>query len=164
MVPQWTVWIWGRRPLVTLLRAVMLGLMFYALGRFVCQPVHVAGRSMEPTIHDGSWRLGNLLKFHNRNPQRGEVVMITMAGWHAFYLKRILGLPGETIAFQKGMLLVNGRVVAEPYRKTFSAWTMAPICIPPDEYYVAGDNRVMPQSAHMAGLTRRGDIAGGLLW
>ena len=62
---------------------------------------------MEPTIHDGSWRLGNLLKFNGRNPRRGEMVIIRMAGWHAYYLKRVLGLPGENIAFDHGALVVN---------------------------------------------------------
>lgn len=163
MLPHWTIWIWGSRPRLTLLRASVLGLTLYLLGRFVCPPMHVAGRSMEPTIHDGAWRLGNLLKFHSRNPQRGDVVVISLVGHHAYYLKRVLGLPGETIAFQQGMLLVNGQAVTESYLSTNSDWNMLPLDIPPGEYFVAGDNRAVPLREHMAGLTHRCDMAGGLL-
>ena len=163
-MPSWTIWLWGRRPLVTLLRAAVLGALLYLTGRFAFPPVHVAGLSMEPTIHDGTWRLGNKLKFHTRDPRRGELVMISMAGWHAYYLKRVLGLPGETIAFNKGALLINGQRVPEPYLDGDSAWTMPPTRVPAGEYFVAGDNRAVPLPAHMAGLTRRSAIAGGLLW
>jgi signal peptidase I len=164
MLPQWTIWIWGSRPRLTILRATVLGLVLYLLGRFVCPPLHVVGRSMEPTIHDGAWRMGNLLKFNSRNPQRGDVIVIRLVGHHAYYLKRVLGLPGETIAFQQGALLVNGRAVPESYLSTNSEWNMPPVCIPSDEYFVVGDNRAVPLREQLAGLTRRLDIAGGLLW
>ncbi len=164
MLPIWTIWLWGRNPRVTLWRALALGALFYVLGRFAFPPVHVSGMSMEPTIHDGAWRLGNKLKFLQREPERGELVMVRMAGWRAFYLKRVLALPGETIAFSNGVLLINGRVQAEPYLRCGSAWQLPATRVPLGEYFVAGDNRAVPLAAHKAGLTRRGDIAGGLLW
>ena len=164
MLPHWTIWLWGRRPLVTLARAAVFGILLYLVGRFAFPPVHVSGLSMEPTIHDGTWRIGNKLKFHARDPQRGELVMVTMAGWHAYYLKRVLGLPGETIAFKKGELLINGQVVPEPYLDGDSGWNLPPTRVPEGEYFVAGDNRAVPLASHKAGLTRRSDIAGGLLW
>ena len=71
MLPTWTIWLWGRKPRVTLLRALVLGVLLYLVGRFAFPPLHVAGQSMEPTIHDGTWRLGNKLKFLQREPQRG---------------------------------------------------------------------------------------------
>ena len=156
---------WGRRPLVTLLRAALLGTLLYLTGRFAFPPVHVSGLSMEPTIHDGTWRIGNKLKFMSRDPQRGELVMVSMAGWRAFYLKRVLGLPGETIAFKNGALLINGMMTAEPYLAGGEDnWNLSPLRVPEGEYFVAGDNRAVPLPLHAAGLTRRGDIAGGLLW
>lgn len=164
MLPTWTIWLWGRNPRVTLVRAVVLGVLLYLVGRFAFAPVHVSGLSMEPTIHDGTWRVGNKLKFLNRDPQRGELVMVKMAGWRAYYLKRVLALPGEAIAFTNGMLLINGRPQPEPYLQCGSAWNMPATRVPAGEYFVAGDNRAVPLPAHMAGLTRRGDIAGGLLW
>jgi signal peptidase I len=163
-MPTWSIWLWGRRPHVTLLRAAVLGTALYLVGRYAFPPVHVSGLSMEPTVHDGTWRIGNKLKFHNRDPQRGELVMIRMAGWHAYYLKRVLGLPGETIAFRSGALLINGHVVPEPYVDGTSDWALNPTRVPEGEYFVAGDNRAVPLPAHKAGLTRRSDIAGGLLW
>jgi signal peptidase I len=164
VLPTWTIWLWGRKPRVTLLRALVLGVLLYLVGRFAFPPVHVAGQSMEPTIHDGTWRLGNKLKFLQREPQRGELVMVRMAGWRAFYLKRVLALPGETIAFSKGVLQINGRAQPEPYLHGESNWSLPATRVPEDEYFVAGDNRAVPLAAHKAGLTRRSDIVGGLLW
>lgn len=164
MLPTWTIWLWGRNPRVTLLRAVVLGVLLYLVGRFAFPPVRVAGASMEPMIHDGAWRIGNKLKFINHDPQRGDLVMVRMAGWRAYYLKRVLALPGETIAFTNGTLLINGRPQPEPYLSCGSAWNMPGARVPSGEYFVAGDNRAVPLPAHMAGLTRRADIAGGLLW
>ncbi len=90
------------------------------------------------------------------------MVIIRRAGGRAFYLKRILALPTETIAFDNGELLVNGKRVEEPYRSKSSDWTMHPIQLGPDEYFVAGDNRSMPMADHAAGVVHRRSLAGAL--
>ena len=59
-------------------------------------------------------------------------------------LKRIIGLPGETVAFVNGHVLINGQILDEPYEKSDCDWNAAPVTLGPDQYYYVGDNRSMP--------------------
>ena len=70
---------------------------------------------MLPTYQDGGVKPANRLAYARSAPERGDVVAIRLPGQSVMYLKRIIGLPGDTVAFHKGHLLINGEVVAEPY-------------------------------------------------
>ena len=122
----------------------------------------VRGISMDPTIRDGQLRFARMWRYAFRTPARGEVVVIAMPGGRTFYCKRIIGLPGERIAFLGGELLVNGEAQPEPYLKEHGEWTVDPVELGPNEYYVVGDNRSMPMSDQVAGVVERRHIAGGL--
>jgi signal peptidase I len=78
-------------------------------------------------------------------------------------MKRIIGLPGETISFHDGHAYINGQLLAEPYVKKLCDWEHGPIQCGPDEYYVVGDNRSMPFEYHMQGLATRDRIVGKVL-
>ena len=78
-------------------------------------------------------------------------------------MKRIIGLPGETVAFENGRVLINGEVLDEPYEKSPCDWNCPPVKLGPDEYYVVGDNRTMPQELHTHGGTPRYRIVGKVL-
>ena len=160
----WQTLLWGRRPRRTLVRAGLLALACWLLLRWVCLPMRAEGISMEPTIRNGSWHLANLLQYRWRAPRHGELVVIQLAGRRVFYLKRVLGLPGERIALVHGELRIDGRAVAEPYLRESGDWNLPETQLPPDEFYVAGDHRALPLAQHKAGLTRRRDIAGGLFF
>ena len=66
-------------------------------------------------------------------------------------MKRIVGLPGETVAFVDGRVLINGEVLDEPYEKSSCDWNLPPVKLGPDEYFVVGDNRTMPWADHTFG-------------
>ena len=102
---------------------------------------------MFPTYHDGSRNYINKLAYRHAEPQRGDVVAIRMAGEHEMYLKRIVGLPGETVAFAHGKLLINGEEIDEPYLKQrhSPAPDLTPVTLGPHEYYVIGDNRMLSE-------------------
>ena len=119
---------------------------------------------MEPAYRDGSINFVNVLSFYFREPRRGDVVAIAMAGRSVMFLKRIIGLPGETVAFDNGALIVDGRHVHEPYLKTGCDWMMNEVQDSFDEYFVAGDNRNMPLSCHSVGRARRSKIVGAVLF
>ena len=152
----------GENLMTTLRRAILLALFCILLFNYVLLPVRVRGRSMEPTFRDGTWHVANLLKFAVRAPRRGEVVVISIAGRRALYLKRVLGLPGETIGFFNGQLIVNGREQPEPYLSGRGDGTLPPITIGEDEYFVAGDNRTGPIENHTLGTVKRKKITGGV--
>lgn len=145
-------------------RAILLALFTLLLFRYVLLPVRVRGISMEPSYRDGSIHLVNLLSWTTRSPHRGEVVVISMTGRHALYFKRVLGLPGETVAFANGRLLINGREEAEPYLTDRGDWNLPEVKVGPDEFFVAGDNRSVPIETHALGLVHRSKIVGGILF
>ena len=78
-------------------------------------------------------------------------------------LKRIIGLPGETISFVDGRVNVNGQTLDEPYEKGPCHWNTDPVTLEPDEYFFVGDNRSMPKEEHTFGRTVRGRIVGKAL-
>lgn len=160
----WRRWIAGAHPRRTAVRAAALGLATFLLLRFVCLPLRVLGVSMLPTFSDGQLRCANLLKYRFREPRRGEIVVVAMTGNHAVYMKRVLGLPGERIAFAKGQLIINGRPESEPWIENRGNWDMPEMTIPEGEYFVAGDHRALPIQLHTLGTVERSKIRGGLFF
>lgn len=158
----WRVWIVGRRPARTLLRAAVLGVATAVIVRWVVRPFRVTGTSMEPTVPDGAWGLGVVAAYRGGEPRVGDIVMIRLAGDSVMYLKRVLAVPGETVEFRNGQLWVNGERRPEPYLRESGDWTSAPVVLGPGEYMVAGDRRNVRQSAHLAGVVRRERIVGRL--
>jgi signal peptidase I len=79
------------------------------------------------------------------------------------FLKRIVGLPGETVAFHHGHAFINGRILDEPYVKYECDWERQPVTLGPDQYFVVGDNRSMPIEDHTMGEPHRDRIVGKIL-
>ncbi|MFZ0827589.1 MAG: signal peptidase I [Verrucomicrobiia bacterium] len=164
---RWSRWVRiaviGRHPRMTLVRVAVLIVACFVVFRFVLLPIRVEGISMLPTYHDRSVNVVNRLAYCWREPRRGDVVSIRLAGPHVMYMKRIIGLPGETVAFENGRVLINGEVLDEPYEKTPCDWNRPPVKLGPDEFFVVGDNRTMPQQFHQFGETPRNRILGKVL-
>ena len=160
-VPRWLrIVVIGRNPKVTLARAVVLAVLCVVVFKFILLHIRVEGISMLPTYQDGSAHFVNRLAYLWHEPRRGDVVSIRLAGVHLMYLKRIIGLPGETVAFVNGQVLINGEVLDEPYEKLPCDWNLPPEKLGPDEYFVVGDNRSMPPENHTFGKVERDRIVG----
>jgi len=154
----------GRKPGFTLVRIVVLIATTFVLFKFVLlPPVRITGPSMSPTLREGSIRFVNRLAYIWHEPRRGDVVSIRLAGNSIMYMKRIVGLPGETVEFSDGRLLINGQFHEEPYVQTPCQWDREPEKLGTDEYFVVGDNRVMPIDDHYLGVATRDRIVGKLL-
>jgi len=187
----WPVWLRialiGRRPRFTLVRVVVIAVMAFFLYGFILPPVRVNGLSMSPTYRRGSVNLVNRLAYLRHEPRRGEVVAVRISGTEysaselrrdlthlqvdfgrlfrpsLMYMKRIVGLPGETIAFSGGQLLVDGQPLGEPYCKFSCEWERPPRKLGPGEYFVVGDNRSMPMEEHILGIAKRAQIVGKVI-
>ncbi len=157
----------GRRPKRTLLRlGLLISLAFIAflIFSFVLYPIRITGPSMYPTYQNGQINFMNRFAYFRHEPQRGDVVGIRFSGNHVMYVKRIVGMPGESVAFSGGSIYINGKPLEEPYlRFPSSDWEAPPKQLGPEDYYVVGDNRSMPFENHEKGAAPRQRIIGKIL-
>src|SRR6266705_633355 len=142
----------GRNPKLTMIRIVALVAGCGVVFTLVLWPIRVTGISMLPTYPNRSLNLVNRLAYIFHEPQRGDVVSIRLTGPHGMFMKRIIGLPGETVAFQNGRVLINGEILDEPYEKYSCDWNSPPVTLAADEYYFVGDNRSMAIEDHEHGV------------
>jgi signal peptidase I len=150
----------GRNPRSTLVRVAVLIITCFVVFKFILLAIQVEGISMLPACPDRSWNLVNQLAYLRHGPQRGDIVSIRLAGVHGMYLKRIIGLPGETVEFANGRVLIDGEVLDEPYEKSPCDWNYPPVKLGPDEYFAVGDNRTMPWPMHKFGRVGRDHVVG----
>ena len=153
----------GRNPRVTLVRAVILGILTVIVFKTTLLPVRVTGISMLPSYRDGRVNFIYRLAYHQHGPQRFDVVGVRFAGPSIMLLKRVVGLPGERIGFSTGHVTVNGKPLDEPYPLLPSNWEREPVALAPDEFFVVGDNRTMLIKDHTFGIAKRERILGKLL-
>jgi signal peptidase I len=150
----------GANPRRTLVRvAILVGSAYVVFGH-VLLPVRGVGPSMHPTIRQGDLIFVNRLAYRFRDPVRGDIVAVRVAGNSVVYVKRLLAVPGDRIAFVDGALLRNGDRVDEPYATRRADWQLAETTLGADEYFVVGDNRGMPMAQHEFGTATRDRLIG----
>jgi signal peptidase I len=161
--PHWLrVLFIGRRPKVTLVRIAVLIVTCFITFNFILLPIRIEGISMLPTCHDRQRNFVNRLAYLRHEPQRGDIVSVRLAGLSVMFMKRIIGLPGETVSFHHGRAFINDQPLAEPYLKFSCDWEQPPVVCGPNQYYVVGDNRSMPFEFHTQGRAERDRIVGKL--
>ena len=159
----------GRRPELTFVRIAVLVAVCVVVFKFVLLPIRVEGISMEPTYHNHQLNCVYRLAYLRHEPRRGDVVAIRFSDPGSFsapsqmLMKRIIGLPGESVAFHDGHAYINGRPLDEPYLKFSCDWEHEPIQCGTNQYYVVGDNRSMPFENHMQGRADRSHLVGNPL-
>lgn len=136
---------------------------------FVAQPFIVSGASMEPTFDSKQYLIVDQLSYRFNEPKRGEVVIFRYPNDPStFFIKRIVGLPGETVEMRSGKLTVKnvafpgGFLVKEPYIEEETDDTFN-IELDDDEYFVLGDNRVHSSDSRVWGPLEKKFITGKAL-
>lgn len=154
----------GSAPSRTLIRAAVTAVGLLLASRLLVTPLWATGISMAPTITDGQLLLVNRVAYRfGGGPRRGDIVAIRLAGGAAALVKRVVGLPGERVSLQDGVLLVEGEPVVEPYVVKRAPWEVPEVRLGTNEYFVIGDNREMPAHLHDFGSTHRSRIMGRLI-
>jgi len=119
--------------------AVLIVIAFAALG---LRPGQVSGFSMEPRIAPDEYVLINALAYRLGTPQRGDIVAFRHEqSAPEVYLKRVIGVPGDRLSIERGIVRLNGAILAEPYVRFHDSRSAPRVIVPPLDYYVLGDNR-----------------------
>jgi signal peptidase I len=153
-------WLAGKHPKRTALRVALLVGSAYLVFTYALLPVRGVGVSMQPTIDAGELLFFNRLAYRFREPARGDIVAVRIGRVSAVYVKRLVALPGDSVAFEDGVLRVNGGAVDEPYVIHRAPWHFDAVTLGPDDYFVVGDNRGMPMAQHEMGTATRDRLIG----
>lgn len=121
----------------------------FIITNFIVRPVQVKGNSMYPTLHDESIGFSDTLGYHIGEIERFDIVIVYIEEKNEYIVKRVIGLPGETVSYLNGNLYINGEYVEEDFLDTSyvesygEGWMsdVSEITLGDDEYYCLGDNR-----------------------
>jgi signal peptidase I len=126
--------------LLDFVETIVLAVVLFLGINAVSARVRVDGFSMKPTLQDGEYVLVNKLAYRFGEPQRGDIIVFRPVNPGEELIKRVIGLPGDTVDIQDGRVLVNGQEISEPYiaapPKDGGKWD-----VPQGYLFVMGDNR-----------------------
>ena len=146
--------------------AVVL-LITFLLVHFVAQRTEVFGTSMVPTLEHGDQLIADKLSYRFRDPERFDIIVFPYRQEKkTYFIKRIIGLPGETVHIdEEGTIYINGEVLEENYGKDpidDPGLAQYDILLGPEDYFVLGDNRIVSKDSRYAdvGNVHRSEIIG----
>jgi signal peptidase I len=128
---------------------------------FLVQPFIVKGASMEPNFHDREYLIINEIEYRLGDPSRGEVVILKdPLNPQIYFIKRVIGLPGEKVDIKKGRVYINDQELTESYIEDFGVDTFDSVKLSDNQYYVMGDNRTNSFDSRRFGPIDRKSIIG----
>lgn len=132
---------------------VLLTLVLFFLIRTGIENFRVYGSSMEPNFHSGEYIIVNRLEYYLHPPRRGDVVVFRYPrDPRRSFIKRVIGLPGETVEIRRGKVYINGELLQEPYPLNPGTYSWGPKVVGEDEVFVLGDNRNFSSDSHSWGM------------
>ena len=149
-----------------LFEVVVLAVILYFGIIFAVQAVHVEGLSMFATLDDNDYLIANKIDYRLHAPQRGDIIILRPPTDNSKdFIKRIIALPGERLLISDGIVYINGHKLDEPYLP--EAWVALNnwggpdgTVVPPNDYFVMGDNRNRSQDSRTFGFISRDRIDG----
>ena len=149
--------------------ALIVVLLAFFIRYFLVQPFLVVGVSMEPNFHNNEYLLVDQVSYRFREPKRGEVVIFHPPNAPSdSYIKRIIGLPGETVEIKNGQVYINHYPLVEDYLPPNTATYVSSlqkqktlkVTLGKDEFFVMGDNRTHSSDSREIGPIPRVNLEG----
>lgn len=123
---------------------------------FICSPINVNGTSMSNTLEDGDIMILNKIGL-KKGINRFDIVVIRTD--KKYLIKRVIGLPGETVSYKDEKLIINGKIIKDKYNLN-NTEDFEPVKIGKNEYFVMGDNRNVSNDSRLIGTINKKDILG----
>lgn len=156
-----------REIIIWIVELVAVVLLSYVIVAFGMVKTSMIGESMAPTLADGESIIVNKIQYRFTSPKRFDVIVFRQNGnEHSYYnIKRVIGLPGETVQIKDGLIYIDGRKLEEEYKfDEISNGGLAreAITLDANEYFVLGDNRNASEDSRYTniGLIVKDDIVG----
>ena len=140
---------------------IIFALVLFFLLQATVQSFIVVGVSMKPNFESGQRLLVNKATYYFHEPERGDVLIFKSPGSiRDDYIKRLIGLPGDTVEIKNKAVFVNGDKLDETYIRNPPNYTIKEQKIPEDSYFVLGDNRNNSNDSHNGWVVPRQNIIG----
>jgi len=137
----------------------------FGIRTFIAEARYIPSSSMEPTLQINDRLIIDKLSYDFSPPKRGDVIVfnptpnLKQQNFKDAFIKRVIGLPGETVEIKNGQVYVDGSALNEPYiAAPAKQWN--PVVVPPDSYLVLGDNRNNSFDSRYWGFVPRNSIIG----
>jgi signal peptidase I len=148
-----------------------LAVVLFLVIHLAVQPVRVIGSSMYPTVSDQDYLIATTIDYRFHQPQRGDIVILRDPYDSSLdFIKRVIAVPGDYLLIRNGQTYIDGRLLNEPYVNRQEQWTLNANwpttgaagpegnLIPPNQYFVMGDNRNHSSDSRSFGAVPRSSI------
>lgn len=149
-------------------------ILAFGIRTFVAEARYIPSKSMVPTLQVDDRLIVDKVSYHFKDPQRGDIIVfmppdeasVVCTGPQASqhnkdaYIKRIIGLPGDSVEVKQGQVFINGKPLKEGYVAEVPDYQYGPRAVPQGSYLVLGDNRNNSCDSHYWGFVPRENIIG----
>jgi len=134
----------------------------YALRKWVIQPYRIQMSSMETTVFPNDLVMVDKMSYRFHQPHRGDVIIFWPPGITTGdpYIKRVIGLPGETVEARDGKVYVNGKAAEETYLHGYVMTDFGPTLVPQGQLFLMGDNRAVSLDSRSFGTVSLQSVIG----
>lgn len=144
----------------------MAFVLSFGIRTFIAEARYIPSSSMEPTLQINDRLIIEKMTYRFNEPKRGDVVVFNATdalkaqNFNEAFIKRIIGLPGDTVQVKRGEVRVNGELLREIYIKEKPNYNYGPVTVPEGNYLVLGDNRNNSYDSHYWGFVPKDKIIG----
>lgn len=152
--------------LETVKTLALAGVLAFGIRTFIAEARYIPSGSMEPTLQIDDHLMIEKVSYLFHEPERGDIVVfrpteaLKQENYHQAFIKRIIGLPGETVEVRDGKVFINGQELVEDYIKELPKYNYGPEIVPDNQYLVLGDNRNNSYDSHVWGFVPRENLIG----